>query len=76
MKLKRPYIKLVEFVATLALFSGAVWFNWWHTNRMQETAELVARTHDVQAKLNRLLSLIEDIEAGSRGFVEIGRAHV
>ena len=72
MKLKRPDIFIMGFAVALALLGGVAWFDWRHTARTQETAELVAHTHEVQANSNRLLSLIQDIETGERGFVVTG----
>jgi PAS domain S-box-containing protein len=72
MKSTSHHTLLSGFVAALALLGGVAWLDWQHTARTQETAELVAHTHEVQANLNRLLSLIEDIETGARGFVVTG----
>src|ERR1035437_9631934 len=72
MKLKRPDILIMGFAVALALLGGVAWSDWRHTARTQETAELVARTHEVQANSSRLLSLIQDIETGERGFVVTG----
>ena len=72
MKLKRPRILLAGFAAALALIGGVEWLNWRQTVRVRETAALVARTHAVQAGLNRLLSLLGEIESDTRGFVVTG----
>ncbi len=72
MQLKRPDILIVGFVAALALLGGVAWFGWRHTARTQETAELLAHSQEAQSNLNRLLSLIDDIETGARGFVVTG----
>jgi PAS domain S-box-containing protein len=63
---------LVGFVSALVMFGIVVWFNWRHTARMQETAELVAHTHEVQANLNRLLALLDELDDDARDFVGTG----
>jgi len=60
------------FSLALALLAVVAGLNWRHTNHMRETEELVARTHEVQASLSRLLKLLVDIETGHRGFVITG----
>jgi PAS domain S-box-containing protein len=63
---------LAGFILALVLLGGVAWLDWRHTNHMQETAALVARAHEVQANLNELLRLLDDIETGQRGFVITG----
>jgi PAS domain S-box-containing protein len=63
---------LAGFALALALLVCVAWLVWQNTNHMQETAEMVAHTHEVQANLNRLLTLLDDIETGQRGFVITG----
>ncbi len=60
------------FVAALVLIATVTWLDWRESNRLQETLAWVARTYDVQARLNRTLALVEEIEAGARGFVVTG----
>ena len=60
------------FMLALVLLGGVAWLDWRHTNQMQATAELVSHTHEVQANLNELLKLVDDIETGERGFVITG----
>ena len=63
---------VVAFVAALGLLAAAALIDWRQINRMDETATSVARAHEVQANLNRLLSLAQDVETGERGFVVTG----
>jgi PAS domain S-box-containing protein len=72
MERKTSHTYLLGFISALALLAVVAWFNWRHNAHMQEAAELVARTHEVQANLNRLLSLLEDVETGERGFIITG----
>jgi signal transduction histidine kinase len=75
MNLKHSTSWRTGFTAALAVLCLVAWLNWRHTHRMQATAERVAHTHRVQAALNRLFSLVKDIEAGARGFVITGDPH-
>ncbi len=70
MKPKPNTVFLVGFA--LALLGGVAWFNWRHTTRMKESAELVRHTHEVLQQLTGLLSKAQDIETGARGFVLTG----
>jgi PAS domain S-box-containing protein len=72
MKLKRSDILIAAFAAAMAIFGGVEWLNWRLTVRMQEAEESVAHTHVVQASLNKLLSLLDEVESGARGFVVTG----
>ncbi len=63
---------LVGFAVALALLAGVAWFDWRHTARMQETAEWVAHTHEVQAIRNQLLALVLETESEQRSYVLTG----
>jgi PAS domain S-box-containing protein len=63
---------LAGFVGALVLLGGVVWFGWVHSVRMQETVTMVARTEKVRYELSKLLSDIQDVEVGGRGFVLTG----
>lgn len=60
------------FLCALAISLAIVILNWRHSVRMREAADWVAHTHKVQAELTRLLSLMQDVEIGERGFVITG----
>jgi PAS domain S-box-containing protein len=63
---------LAGFVAALALIGIVAGLNWRHAVRTQETAEWVAHTHEVRYELNKVLSSLQDVETGERGFVLTG----
>jgi signal transduction histidine kinase len=66
----RPLI--VGFLVAIAMLAGEAWLQLRHSAYTQQTAEWVAQTHDVEAELNRLLLLVQDIETGERGFLLTG----
>jgi len=72
MNLERRHTFIAAFVLALALPGVVVWFERHHITRMQETAALVAHTHEVRTDVNQLLSLMGDLETGARGFVVTG----
>ncbi len=72
MKPTRTHQFVAGFALALGLLASVALLNWRQTGRMLETAALVARTHEEQANLTRLLSLVQDIETGERGFVVTG----
>lgn len=63
---------IAGFVAGLVLLLGVAWYDWRHAVRIQDLGAAVARTHEMQGSLVRLLLLIEDIETGARGYVITG----
>ena len=72
MKPTRTYQLIAGFALALGLLGAVALSNWRQLRRMEEAAELVARTHEVQAGLNRLLSQVQDVANGTRGFVLTG----
>ena len=72
MNSERRHTFIAAFVLALALPGVVVWFERCHITRMQETAALVAHTHEVRTDVNQLLSLMDDVETGARGFVVTG----
>ncbi len=72
MKPTRTHRLIAGFALALGLLGTVAWFEANRVTRMQETAALVAHTHEVQTDLNRLLSLVQDVETGARGFVVTG----
>jgi PAS domain S-box-containing protein len=67
-------IKLTAgFALALGLLGVAAVLERRQTVRLEKTAALVTRAHEVQSNLNRLLSLVLNIEAASRGFVLTGQ---
>lgn len=74
---RRPFLHrrttlVAVFVAAIGLMAAAAWLNWHQFGKVLETEAWVARTHRIQAELNRLLVLAVDIETGARGFVVTG----
>ena len=65
-------LAVIAFAVALPLFGALAWIAFRQAARMQDLAAWVGRTHDVQAELNRLLSQVEGIESGTRGFVLTG----
>jgi methyl-accepting chemotaxis protein len=63
---------LVGFVVALGLLAGGTWLEWRQSAKTLETADFVAQTHYVEAELNRLVGLVQDIETGERGYVLTG----
>lgn len=68
----RPVPLIVGFVTALALFVGVEALNWHHAFLMREAAALVAHTHEVQARRDRLRTLIVEIESKQRIYVLTG----
>ena len=64
---------VIGFTLALALLGVSAALARRETVRLEETAASVARTHEVQANLNKLLSAVLDIDAASRGFVLTGQ---
>ncbi|HUP40158.1 MAG TPA: CHASE3 domain-containing protein [Vicinamibacterales bacterium] len=73
MKATRTLYLAVGFALALVLLVVAAVLSRRQTVRLEETAALVTRTYEVQANLNKLLSVVVDIEAASRGFVLTGQ---
>jgi len=69
MKTVNPRSLLLAFWVALMLLAGVAWFEWRHTEEMRETAAWVTRTHEVQAKINKLGFFVNDIESSERGFI-------
>jgi len=74
MKTINPRSLLLAFWVALVLIVGVAWFEWRHTENMRETAAWVTRTHEVQAEINRLGLLVNDIESSERGFIISGNS--
>lgn len=70
----RPVPLIVGFVTALAFLGGVGALNWQHSVRMGESAALVAHTHHVQTRRNRLLVLILEIESKQRAYALTGRS--
>jgi signal transduction histidine kinase len=68
----RRRLLIAGVVAALGLLAAVTWLDWRQSQRVQATMVWVARSHEVQARLNRLLVLVEEIETGGRGFVITG----
>lgn len=56
----------------MGLLGTAALLQWRQIDRVEETAALVARTHEVQANLNRLVSLALEVAVGARAFALTG----
>ena len=61
-------------MVALLVLAGNAWLQWRHAGQIRETARYVAGTHDLEAELNRLQSMVLGMESGSRGFVLSGDA--
>ncbi len=72
MKLTSTRIWIAGFVVSLALLGGVAWVNRAHTDQMQKTADQISQAERVRWALARLLSQIQDVETGARGFVMTG----
>lgn len=64
----------VGFAAALTLLVYSASLAWLHAARAQESASRVSQNYGVEAGLATLLSLIQDIETGARGYVISGDA--
>jgi PAS domain S-box-containing protein len=64
----------LALAVALGLLVTVAWLDWRQSRRTDDTLHWVARSHDMQARLGRLLSQMEGIETGSRGFVLTGEA--
>jgi len=60
------------FVLALMVLAAVAWYGWRHTVRMEEAAVLVNHTERVRDALDHLLSELQEIEVGARGFVITG----
>jgi len=58
----------------VGLLAGVAWLEGRNATRSQEAAAEVARTYDGQARLNRLLALLGEVESGARGYVITGES--
>ena len=72
MKPTRTHQLTAGFALALGLLGAVALSNWRQLRRMEEAAELVARTHEVQADLTRLLSQVQDVVIGARSFALTG----
>jgi signal transduction histidine kinase/ActR/RegA family two-component response regulator len=63
---------LPGFLLALALLIGVSWLEWDNAKKVEETSAWVARTHAVQAGLNQVAYLANDIESDERGFIITG----
>lgn len=69
MKTVNPRSLLLAFWVALMLLVSVAWFEWQHTENMRQTTAWVTRTHEVQAEINRLGLLVNDIESSERGYI-------
>lgn len=66
-------IKLIAgFALALGLLGLVTWLATSRIIRMQERAAAVAHTYEVQGSLKGILSLMQDVELGARGFALTG----
>ncbi|MCX6898155.1 MAG: CHASE3 domain-containing protein [Verrucomicrobia bacterium] len=72
MKSKSKFLLIAGFILSLALLGSVALLNWQFIHRMEETAKSVAHTEKVNFGLSKLLSGLQDIETGARGFVITG----
>ncbi|MES1264109.1 MAG: CHASE3 domain-containing protein, partial [Variovorax sp.] len=72
MKLKSDLILCAGLALALALFGGVAWFNMRLAADVQESARRVTHSEQVREALSALLSVLQDVETGERGFVLTG----
>jgi signal transduction histidine kinase/ActR/RegA family two-component response regulator len=65
----KHYLLAVGFATAMLLFAGVSWLEWQNARDEEATNDFVALTHEVQAELNRVLSLVNDIESAQRGYI-------
>jgi len=56
----------------LALLGAVAWVSLRQFDRVERTAATVSDTHHVLSRLARVLSLVQDVETGARGFLVTG----
>lgn len=60
------------FAAALGLLVAVAGMNWRHAGRLEATVEWTSHAERVRTEIDRLLILLQDIEAGARGYVLTG----
>src|SRR5690349_3871123 len=60
------------FLIILAVLLANTVISFWNSSRIAETEELVASSQDVRLAMWRVLSALQDAEAGQRGFLLTG----
>ncbi len=73
MKRKSAIVQGAGFALALTLLGGVAWLNVRHATHVQESAHWVTHTEQVRLALGELLSVMQDVETGMRGFVLTGR---
>ena len=63
---------IVGFTMALVLIGVVSWLNLDFDSRVRTSAEWVAHTHLVRYSISRLLSDVQDVEVGTRGFILTG----
>lgn len=68
--------RLLQAIALLALglFASMAWLQWWQSERVREAEEWVARSREMESTLHQLLSSLQDVETGERGYLLSGDA--
>ncbi len=60
------------FAVTLLIFVIVGMTSWRNVEKQMEDAEWVAHTHEVLATISRLLTALQDVETGQRGYIITG----
>jgi two-component system, NarL family, sensor histidine kinase EvgS len=58
----KGHLKSIAVVGALLIFAGITWSEWRHAGFQRDSADWVARTHQVQAALNKLALLHSELE--------------
>ncbi len=64
-----PRIWGAGFIAALTLVGYSASLAWIHAASERATAEWVIRSYELEAGVNKLMSLVQDVEDGARGYV-------
>ena len=68
----RLHVLFAGFGVALGLLGIGTWAGWRQFDRVETATALVAHTHQVLTRLGGLLTLVQDIETGARGFLVTG----
>jgi len=72
MKSPSHHSLLAGFTMALVLIGVVLWLNLNFDSRVRKSAEWVAHTHLVRYSISRLLSDVQDVEVGTRGYILTG----
>jgi len=72
LKPKPTHLVFSAFVLALALLGGVAWLNLRLASDAQESVRWVGHAEEVRRALGVMLSVLQDVETGERGFVLTG----